>query len=63
MARNIANSIVVITGASTGIGRAVALKFAQQQATVVVTGRREQVLRNLVEQCESRQGFTWLMGT
>ncbi len=56
MARNIANSIAVITGASTGIGRATALKFAQQGATVVVSGRREQVLQRLAEYCEKLGG-------
>jgi NAD(P)-dependent dehydrogenase (short-subunit alcohol dehydrogenase family) len=33
--------IVLITGALTGIGRATALAFAQEGATVVVSGRRE----------------------
>jgi short-subunit dehydrogenase len=56
VARNIANSIAVITGASTGIGRATALKFAQQGATVVVSGRREQVLQRLADHCEKLSG-------
>lgn len=33
--------IVLITGALTGIGRATALAFAREAATVVVSGRRE----------------------
>ena len=33
--------IVLITGALTGIGRATALAFAREGATVVVSGRRE----------------------
>lgn len=33
--------IVLITGALTGIGRATALAFAQEGATVVISGRRE----------------------
>lgn len=32
--------IVLITGALTGIGRATALAFAREAATVVVSGRR-----------------------
>jgi NAD(P)-dependent dehydrogenase (short-subunit alcohol dehydrogenase family) len=34
------NPVVLITGALTGIGRATALAFAQQGASVVVSGRR-----------------------
>jgi NAD(P)-dependent dehydrogenase (short-subunit alcohol dehydrogenase family) len=33
--------VVLITGALTGIGRATALAFAREGATVVVSGRRE----------------------
>jgi NAD(P)-dependent dehydrogenase (short-subunit alcohol dehydrogenase family) len=33
--------VVLITGALTGIGRATAIAFGKQGATVVVTGRRE----------------------
>ena len=36
-----ASPIVLITGALTGIGRATALAFAKEGATVVVSGRRE----------------------
>jgi NAD(P)-dependent dehydrogenase (short-subunit alcohol dehydrogenase family) len=35
-----ANKVVLITGALTGIGRATALAFAKQGASVVVSGRR-----------------------
>ncbi|HEY0956499.1 MAG TPA: SDR family oxidoreductase [Roseateles sp.] len=35
------SSIVLITGALTGIGRATALAFAREGATVVASGRRE----------------------
>jgi NAD(P)-dependent dehydrogenase (short-subunit alcohol dehydrogenase family) len=37
------NSVVLITGALTGIGRATALAFAKDGARVVVSGRREDV--------------------
>ena len=36
-----ATSVILITGALTGIGRATALAFAREGATVIVSGRRE----------------------
>jgi len=42
------NPVVLITGALTGIGRATALAFAQQGASVVVSGRRDDVGEALV---------------
>jgi NAD(P)-dependent dehydrogenase (short-subunit alcohol dehydrogenase family) len=36
-----ANKVVLVTGALTGIGRATVLAFAEQGATVVAAGRRE----------------------
>ena len=35
------NSVVIITGALTGIGRAAAVAFAKEGASVVVSGRRD----------------------
>jgi NAD(P)-dependent dehydrogenase (short-subunit alcohol dehydrogenase family) len=37
-----ANKVVLITGALTGIGRATAIAFANQEARVVVSGRRDE---------------------
>jgi NAD(P)-dependent dehydrogenase (short-subunit alcohol dehydrogenase family) len=37
-----ANKVVLITGALTGIGRATAIAFAKQGASVVISGRREE---------------------
>lgn len=56
MPTDVANSVVVITGASTGIGRASALSFARSGASVVVTSRREHVVKALARQCEDLGG-------
>jgi len=41
------NKVVIITGGSSGIGRAAALRFARQGAKVVVTGRRAAPLEEM----------------
>ena len=47
--RSLAGKSVLVTGASSGIGWATALAFAEQGASVVVTARREQRLRELCD--------------
>ena len=41
------NPIALITGATSGIGRATALKLAESNYDVIITGRREERLVNL----------------
>ncbi|XP_026764194.2 3-oxoacyl-[acyl-carrier-protein] reductase FabG-like [Galleria mellonella] len=45
------NKIVLVTGASSGIGAATAQLFAKEGAHVVMVGRNESKLRNVAEQC------------
>ena len=54
MAKKLKNSVVVITGASSGIGRATALAFAKQRARLVLAARNEENLSETAEKCKGR---------
>lgn len=43
------NRVALVTGAGTGVGRAVALTFAKEGATVVLNGRREDKLQEVAK--------------
>lgn len=51
-----ANQTVVITGASSGIGRALARVYAQSGARVGITARRRGLLDELVQEIRARGG-------
>jgi len=44
------NKIAVITGAGTGIGRAIALAFAHEGAKIALVGRRKELLQAVAEE-------------
>ena len=48
-----AGKVVIVTGASSGLGQAAALKFAHEGATVVVAARREDQSQRVVQQIKA----------
>lgn len=51
------DSKVIIIGASSGIGAALAKEFAQRNYTVGITARREQLLKNIVLEIPSKSYY------
>jgi NAD(P)-dependent dehydrogenase (short-subunit alcohol dehydrogenase family) len=48
--------VALITGAGAGIGKAIAVEFAKEGAAVVVTGRRKELLEQVVMEIERSGG-------
>jgi len=46
----LSGSVIIITGASSGIGRAAALEFARRGASVVLAARREERLQDVADE-------------
>jgi NAD(P)-dependent dehydrogenase (short-subunit alcohol dehydrogenase family) len=51
---DLSGRVAVVVGGTTGIGRAIALGFADAGADVVVTGRRESVIQDVASQIEAK---------
>jgi NADP-dependent 3-hydroxy acid dehydrogenase YdfG len=59
--RTLDGRVVVITGASSGIGRATALAFAEYGCRLVLAARREQALLETARLCEQRGAMAQAM--
>jgi short-subunit dehydrogenase len=52
--QDLKGKVVVVTGASSGFGRGVALKMADEGAQVVLAARRTELLEQVARDCEAR---------
>ncbi|XP_038207470.1 uncharacterized oxidoreductase SERP2049-like [Zerene cesonia] len=51
------DKVVLITGASSGLGAAIAVHMSQLSAKLVLVGRNEKNLKAVAEQCEKSKGI------
>uniref|UniRef100_A0A8C4QCI2 Uncharacterized protein n=1 Tax=Eptatretus burgeri TaxID=7764 RepID=A0A8C4QCI2_EPTBU len=56
MAEPLAGKVCVVTGASRGIGKGIALQLCGAGATVYITGRNVETLRDAANEIENRGG-------
>jgi NAD(P)-dependent dehydrogenase (short-subunit alcohol dehydrogenase family) len=58
MEKELEGKVVIVTGATSGIGRATALRFAEAGARVSLIGRSAQMLKTVAQEIKSRGGET-----
>lgn len=61
--KNLEGKVVVLTGASEGIGRALSLKFAEKRANIVLAARNESRLEELKKEIASIGGNALVVST
>lgn len=63
MGKNLENSVAIITGASSGIGRETATLFARKRVKVVLAARREDKLEEVAREINRLEGETLIIPT
>ena len=61
MSGRLEGKVALVTGSTSGIGRATAKLFAEEGSKVVVTGRRRELGEELVREIESAGGIATLL--
>jgi 3-oxoacyl-[acyl-carrier protein] reductase len=61
--RRLTNKVAIVTGSSSGIGKAIALRFGAEGAKVVVTARRMALCEQTVSQITNAGGEAWAIQT